>query len=528
MARAASLLAPAQGVSSPELGYVEPGRAFDDIKTHRDFLGSQYDEAIAFAFPGRKGIMTGGDQNECYDDTAPIAAQEFASRIQDGVAPNFARFASHVAGIMIQDEDEKKEINADLQKVDEFLFEQVHSSNFVTEINECLQDTALGTAAMEIEESDESVPFVCEAVPLAELHFGLGPDGRPDPIARERMLTIREIKVLAPFASIPPEIEDQKDGKECKHRVVVLHQRDWSEPAAQRFRCTWFLPDKGNRIIWQYETAGAGSRKILVWRWSKVSGEVWGRGPLIQCLPSMRVVNFAMKAVIDHADMNLAGIWSAEDDGVFNTDTVVLEPGIIIPRAAGSQPLQNVVPEGKFDISQFLIEEHRTSIKKALFTNQLGRPDKTPMTKAEVDERMAELARAIGAPFGRLVMELVMPFVERVRFILKSKRLIEMPEVDGKEIKARATSPLAEGQRFNDIDRTVKYISTLGGLFGSEAAALVVDTTEASLYLGERFQMPEKIIRSREAQRELSAQIAQAAQQGGGMDGQGAVTTSPA
>lgn len=519
--RARPLLHSAAGViSSIETGYVEPHRAFDSIKLHRDWLGAKYDEAIGFAYPGRLGVMTSADQNECYDDTAVVAAQEFASRIQAGVTPNFTRWAAHVAGMMITDEDEKKEINEQLQVVDEFIFELVNTSNFQTEANECYQDLALGTLAMEVEEADEMVPMVAQAVPLNELHFGIGPDGKPDPMARCRALTVRELKVLAPMAALPPDIEEMTDGREAKHQVVVIHQRDWSEPSAHRYRCTWYLPGKSNKIIWQYETMGIGSCKMIVARWSKSSGEVWGRGPLLQCLPSMRICNFAMKAVIDHADIALAGIWTAEDDGVLNTDTVTLEPGVIVPRAPGSQPLQNVAPGGTFDISQFLINEHRTNIKRALFTEQLGNPNKTPMSATEVDQRMAELSRAIGAPFGRIVLEFVMPFIARVRYILKERKLIELPEVDGKEIRTMPTSPLAQGQRYDDIDRTTKFIGTVGQMFGPEAAALTIDTTEASLYLGERYQVPERIVRPRKAQAELSAKIAQAAQAGGGMGGE--------
>jgi hypothetical protein len=529
MAKAYALLQPANDGNYASTGMDKPHEAFNSIKLHRDWLGDKYDEAIGFAFPGRKGIMTDAEQSECYDDTAVVAAQEFASRIQAGVTPNFTRWHAHIAGMIIDDEDEKKEINALLQTVDEFIFELINTSNFQTEANECYQDLAVGTMAMEVEEADETIPLVCQAVPLSELHFGLGPDGHPDPIARERYLTVREIEVLAPMANLPPELERMAGGKECRYKIVSIHQRDWSERAAHRYRCTWFMPDTNNKIIWQYEEEGPGSRKIIVTRWSKASGEVWGRGPLIQCLPSMRTVNFAMKAVIDHADMALAGIWSAEDDGVFNTETVTLEPGTIVPRAPGSQPLQNVVPGSNFDIQQFLIEEHRNNIRKALFTEQLGNPNKTPMSATEVDQRMAELARAIGAPFGRLVLEFVMPFVERVRWILRKRKLIKLPEVNGKEIKAVPTSPLAQGQRYEDIDKTTKFIATIGQLFGPEAAALTIDTTEASLYLGERYQVPEKIVRPRKEQAQLSAKIAQAAQgaQGGGM-GEGQAEPEPA
>lgn len=523
MARLKPLLTPAEGVRSPDSGMEQPWTALNRIKNHRDSVASKYDEATRLAFPGRRGITGSPDDGDAYDDTAIIAVQEFASRIQAGVTPNFSRWGAHMAGILVREPDERKEIEAELEVVDDFIFEVINASNFQTEANECYQDLALGTLGIEIEEESEDNPVCFAAIPLAELHFGIGPDSRPDPICRLRPMMLRDIRYRAPMATLPPDLDPSRPVQ-----VAVIWQRDWSEPAAHRYRCTWFMPADGNRVLWQYETMGRGSRALEVARWSKASGEVWGRGQLLSCLPSVRLVNYAMQAVMDHGDMALAGVWSAEDDGVLNAETVKLEPGVLIPRAPGSQPLQNVAPGGNFDIQQFMISEHRENIRKALFTEQLGNPNKTPMSATEVDQRMAELARAIGAPFGRIVLEFVLPIITRVRFILQRRKMIEaMPEVDGKELKLMPTGPLAQGQRLDDIDRTVKYVSTVGQLFGPETAALTIDATETSEYLGDRFGVPARIRRPKKKQQELSAQIAESAQ--GGMNGEaGAAPGAPA
>lgn len=505
-------------VASPVSKMMEPHKAFEEGKKHKDLIATRYDEAINFAYPGRMGIYSGPDSYEIYDDTAVVSAQEFASRVQAGVTPNYARWASHIAGVFIEEPEQKKQMQEQLQGVDEFIFEMINMSNFPLEINEAYQDLAVGTMCMVVEEQSGLTPLHCEAMPLNELYFTIGPDGRPDNICRLRKLTAAGIRTVYPEASGIDEIE--RTDPLCKHDVVEICQRNWDKPTQHEYRYSLFLPNKNNMIISQYVESGPGACKFLVTRWSKSSGEAWGRGPLLNCLPSMRIVNFAMKSLIDHAEMALAGIWSAEDDGVLNTETVVLEPGTLIPRAPGSQPLQNVASGGNFDIQNFLVEEHRNNIKKALFTEQLGNPNKTPMTATEVDQRMAELSRAIGAPFGRIVYEFVMPFIARVRRILVEKKMIMMPQVDGRELKATVTSPLARTQDMEDIDRTVKYISTVTQMFGPEAAALTVDTTEASLYLGEKFGVPQRLNRSREEQRQLSEQIAQAqgamnAEQGG-------------
>lgn len=344
------ILSPLPGIVAPVSGLDEPHVAFEECKRHRDRIANRYDEAMSMAYPGRQGMQRNADDTEVYDSTAVQHAPEFASRIKAGVCPNYTRWASHVAGIMIEDEDEKLDINRQLEPVDQFMFDLINTSSFQTEADELFMDVAIGTGAMEIDERDETNPIGCCAIPLAELYFSNGPGGAPDPIARSRMLTARKLRVIYPRASGFDDImsEDPK----LEYEVVEIWQRDWTEPAAQRWRCTVFLPAKSNRVIWQYDVSGEGACKILVVRWSKASGEPWGRGPLFNCLPDMRILNFAMKGVIDHADLQLAGIWSGEDDGVLNPETIKLEPGVFVPRAPGSQPLANVVPNANFDMAQ--------------------------------------------------------------------------------------------------------------------------------------------------------------------------------
>jgi hypothetical protein len=82
----------------------------------------------------------------------------------------------------------------------------------------------------------------------------------------------------------------------------------------------------------------------------------------------------------------------------------------------------------------------------------LGTPnEKTPMTATEVAERMADLSRQIGAAFGRLQAELVNPVLQRVIYILKKQGRIKIPVVNGREIKIRSSSPLAQAQQQQDV-----------------------------------------------------------------------------
>jgi len=476
----------------------------------RDKVAGRYDEAISYAMPGRPGIRTGPDQSQIYDDTAVVAVPEFASRTQQGIMPNFSQWASYVPGILIDDGDKKDELARALQGVDRYRFELLNASNFSVEVYECLLDLSLGTMALRIDESASGNPINARAVPLGSVSFGVGPDGRPDPIYEERELTLNAFQVHYPDARVPRDVFDGDD-PECKYKFVEAWHRDWSKPAEYSYRRTVFVRDKNNRALLTEWHHGRGSCPVLIGRWNKAAAEAWGRGPLFNVLPSLRKVNYAERALLDHSDIAIAGIWTLEDDGIINPSTVRLEPGTLLPVAMGSAGLKNVAPGANFDITQFLLEEARTNIKKALFTEQLGNPNKTPMSATEVNQRMAELARAVGSPFGRLIMEFVLPAIERVDFILQKRGLLKLPQVDGKKIKLIATSPLAQAQRFEVVDAMDRFVGTLQARLGPEMVNVVIDGSLMADELADQLQVPKRIMRPAPQQKQILQALTQAA-----------------
>ena len=146
-----------------------------------------------------------------------------------------------------------------------------------------------------------------------------------------------------------------------------------------------------------------------------------------------------------------------EDDGVINPDTINLVPGTIIPKAMGSAGLQPINAAGRFDVAQLILGDMRQNIKRALYNDMLGNPDKTPASATEVAERMADLSRRMGAAFGRLQAELVQPVLQRVIYILKKQGRIDVPSVNGREVKVRSVS-----LRLHKLSQTKTFLALLG------------------------------------------------------------------
>ena len=108
---------------------------------------------------------------------------------------------------------------------------------------------------------------------------------------------------------------------------------------------------------------------------------------------------------------------------------------------------------------------------------------------------MADLSRRIGSAFGRLQAEMVAPILQRVVFILKKQGRIELPTINGREVKVRSVSPLAQAQANQDISSVARYLQMVGGTFGPEILNLLVKSDDVAVYLAKKFGVPDSLVR---------------------------------
>ena len=259
---------------------------------------------------------------------------------------------------------------------------------------------------------------------------------------------------------------------------------------------------------------GVGSNPYIVFRWNKASGEVYGRGPVFNAMSAIKTCNLTIQLILENAQMSISGIYQIEDDGIVNPDNIQLVPGSLIPIAPNSRGLQPINSAGRFDVAQLVLEDMRNNIKKALYMETLGRPEGTPMTATEVAERMADLSRQIGSSFGRLQSEFVVPVLRRVIRILKDQGRIELPIVNGREVKVQAISPLARAQYQQDISDINRFHEIIATTFGPQVLNLIVKQDEVAKHIGKLMNIPEKLLRDSTEQQELAQELQSMAQEG--------------
>lgn len=494
-------------------------KKYEKAKTHRLLFEDLYDEIFEYTLPQRQGFKNyaAGQRKDdrIFDETAVVGVQEFASRLQSGLVPNFARWADFVAGGEVP-EEETDTINNELDKVTEYVFEVIQTSNFAQEIHECFIDLALGTAVLLVEEGDAVNPIRFHSIPLPHVVLDAGPNGKVDHVYREREIKAEDIMVAYPNGVFHETMVKNMKNSDMKCKVLEVSCKIYNDPNAEEY--AYMVIDVENKhLILREDYKGVGSNPFIAFRWSKASGEIYGRGPAVNALSAIKTCNLTIEMILENAQMAISGIYQMDDDGVINTDTINLVPGTVIPKAPGSAGLQPIRAAGSFDVGNLILNDMRNNIKRALYNDMLGDPNRTPASATEIAERMADLSRKIGSAFGRLQAEMVQPVLQRIVYLLQKQGRIEIPTVNGREVKIKSVSPLAQAQSNQDIVSFDRFLELIQGRFGPEVTNLLISSEEAAVYLAKKFGVPDNLIRDQGERRQI-VEMAQQINQSGAMD----------
>lgn len=232
---------------------------------------------------------------------------------------------------------------------------------------------------------------------------------------------------------------------------------------------------------------------FISFRWSKAPGEIYGRSPVMKALPDIKTANKIVELVLKNASIAVTGIWQVDDDGVINPANIKLVPGTVIPKAVGSAGLTPLEAPGRFDVSELVLDQVHGRIRKAMLVDQLGPVDGPRMTATEVLARATEMARLLGATYGRLQSELLVPLISRARIILARRGEIPDLPTDHRLVSLEHRSPQARYQAQQGIENTMVWLDTVRAL-GPEAM-LAVDQTATARWLAQSLGVPAELVR---------------------------------
>jgi len=456
-----------------------------------------------------------------YDETAVVGLPKFASRLQLGFFPPNGRAFKLVPGPEFPKAQINKPLLQELDRITELLHEGLRNSNFNAELHEGFQDLGLGTMNLLVEEGRFAGDLHFTSVPPTNLALLAGNMDTVSGWFRwNNEMGITDVKHRYPDADFSDQmLREQKSNPDRKTKIVEATIYDEKNKFKDEY--TYYLISETDKhILKKSVLKGRGSVPWITTRWSKSGFEVWGRGPVLQAMPAIKTLNLTVQLILENAEMAIAGSYVYDDDGVFNPDNITIQPGTFIPRSPGSS-IETLAAPGRFDVAQLVLDDMRRNVRKALFIDELDtRPNaRTPLSATEVSERLADVARDMGAVAGRMQKEFLQPLVERIVKIYTDQGLVDLPRVDGRELRIVPVSPLLRAQDQQDVADFVRFQQTVAGTFGPEITPVLYNQERVVQYLAQKFGIMEELLADQgqvKKNAELLQQVMAAQQQGGG------------
>ena len=481
---------------------------YNQSKSQHQLWQSIYDDAYNLFMPERNlysETSEGEDRTtRVFSSAGVIAANSFVNRMQQGLTPPEKKWMILKAGPAIPDEN-KDQVNEALDQITEIFFNAIRSSNFNLAISEFYYDLFIGTACLLIKEGDEKTPVIFTAVPNKNISIEDGIYGTVQTIYRIFELRSELVLQYWPLATYIPKVDNEKK------KVEILE-------------CTYFDYDTNK---WHYYVINKKEKNVIfksvfevspwiVTRWSKMSNEVFGRGPALQALPEMKMLNKQKEFSIQGMALSSVGVFTVADNNVLDYSKFRLYPGALNPVERNAGPngpsISRLDTGGNPNLEQYHMEETEMTIKKLAFDSQLPPLAGSPKSATEIMERVRDLQIDIGGAFGRIMYEMIKPIVVRTLSILWKKGLIP-PELNVKNIddffiKVEMLSPIAKQQSIEDVQNITNAMQ-LSAMINPQGMAITYDIEALDAELGEKLGVPAKFIRDKKDREIFKQQMTQ-------------------
>ncbi|MAO20445.1 portal protein [Alphaproteobacteria bacterium] len=482
-------------------------------QARKDEWRSIYEDCYEFALPQRnlysgyyEGKVAGkGKMARVFDSTAIHSTQRFANRLQAGLFPPYKQWCRLEPGSAIPEQDQDAAQEA-LDRYNVRMFETLRQTNFDLAMGEFLMDLAVGTAVMMITPGDETTPIRFNSIPQYLVAIEEGSYGNVDNVYRKLRVKAESLQTEFPDVKMSVELDDAMTRSPEKELelvdAVILDQ----ETGRYHYHVIW--PAKKQELVYREMR----SSPFVVARYTKVAGEVYGRGPLVTAISDIKTLNKTLELLLKNASLAIAGVYTAADDGVLNPQNVKIQPGSIISvaRNGGAQgPSLTPLPKaGDFNVSQIVINDLRMNIKKIMMDDTLPPDNMSARSATEISERTRELATNLGSAFGRMITEILVPIVSRTLYVLDQQGMIDLPlRVNGIEVKVTPVSPLAQAQKLQEINDVMQYMQIANSMGPQGQTTVAVD--RVLKFIAERLGISQELLATPQEQQMMMQQLQQ-------------------
>lgn len=322
-------------------------------------------------------------------------------------------------------------------------------SMFTSSIHEAFLDIgSFGNAVLNQEWNEASSHLSFRAYPLSSCYFDENSAGLVDKLYRATKMSVRQIKQQFPDATWETKDKDPDSMMfDVIHAVEPREDRAYGREDAKnkRFKSCWVLQQR-NALL---KESGYDSFPYHAVRWMKIADEIYGRGPAINCLPDIKMLNRMSLHTIKAASKAVDPSLILPSDGFlmpFKTS-----PGAINYRdpSAGEFEVQQLVHNGNFPVTLEMMQQVREFITRCFYSDWVKlMPKKERQTQYEIGQLVSQQLRMMAPMLGRIQTELLVPIIQRsFELLAKHDRLPPPPAMlEGRGYKVTYVSAAARAQ----------------------------------------------------------------------------------
>jgi hypothetical protein len=353
------------------------------------------------------------------------------------------------------------------------------SSGFPLQTHEFLLSlVTYGTACMLVEDAiEEGIQFT--TVHVSEIFISENKYGKVDTVFRKNKMTARQM--MQKWGDKNHEKTKKTYEKDPDAKIEVLHvcmpKDEIAMPTNKAHEYVSFYIDVANKHL--LSKGGYYECPYIVTRFSKISGEVYGRSPAWHSLATVRMLNKMEETLIKSAQMQASPPLLVADDGVMMPLRAV--PNGIIAGGISYDGTQRVAPlniGGQLVIGVEMLRDKEQQVKEAFFMDKLSLRDGPAMTATEVMQRQQDSLRLLAPYLGRYQTEFLSPVIEKVFSMMARAGVFgQLPEeIVQAEYEVEYTSPLANLQKATEVQKFAQFLQFAMGVAQVNPGALdVVD-----------------------------------------------------
>lgn len=504
-------------------------RRFSQLSSDKTSRISEFQEISEFLQPERAHyyslhrVNTTTDRGRIFDSTSEDALSILAAGLHTHLTSPVHIWFS--LGLIMGEEESTDDIKGWIDEVEKRMLAKFGSetAGFHSAVHELYLDLpAIGTGGFFVDEPDD-VRFMC--IPLSELTCAENANGVIDIVFREFTMSARQIRERFDdkFSdAVRNALENEPDKKFTV--VHAIEPRDEFDPESikpsEMQYASYYYEKDSKKLL---KESGFQEMPMMIPRWSKTSGETYGRGIGQKALPDIRVLNEMQRSALIAAEKQAAPITLLPHDG-FIGEFLSDGDSLNYYRSTGDirDKVMQLGSDADLNTMLILIQAKQDSIRKMFLNDKLQQVGGPQMTATEVIAVQNEKMRILGPVLGRLQTEFLAPLVNRVfKIMLRNGELPPPPEeLQGQDIRVQYVSPISRAQKQTEAEAFGQAMSFMAPIIQMNPAvlgnfdmdAIVRDTQPMFGYPSKYLKSPDRIKKEQQAAQEQASKE-QAAQE---------------